>query len=127
MTTTLTTFEKTERVPSGKLLFREGEQPRGVYVVREGELDLVFSSKSGEAKPLRVAEAGQILGLSCVIADKPHDCSATARKPATVGFIEKDEFRRLLGENPDLWLTVLQTLSSDIGDCWNCMRSLGRM
>jgi CRP-like cAMP-binding protein len=123
----LTSIEKTERVPCGKLLFREGEQPRGVYVVREGELDLVFSSKNGEARALRVAEAGQILGISCVIANKPHDCSATAKTPSTVGFIEKEDFQRLLGENPDLWLTVLQTLSSDIGDCWNCMRSLGRV
>jgi CRP-like cAMP-binding protein len=90
-------------------------------------LDLVFSSRTGEAKALRVAEPGQILGLSCVIANKPHDCSATAKNAATVGFIDKEEFQKLLEEQPGLWITVLQMLSNDINACWNCMRTLGRV
>ncbi len=121
---TLAPFERTEQVPPGQPLFREGDAPRGVYVLHDGEVDLVFSSRTGEAKALRVAAPGQILGLSCIVSQRPHDCSATARSAARVGFIDREEFQRLLDRNPNLWITVLQMLSTDINACWDCMRSL---
>jgi CRP-like cAMP-binding protein len=124
VTETLAPHETTESVPSGKLLFREGDEPRGVYFLHSGEVDLVFSSRTGDAKALRVAEPGQLLGLSCVVSHRPHDCSATTKEPAIVGFIEKDEFQKLLEEKPALWLTVLQMISTDINACWDCMRTL---
>ncbi len=120
----LAAYETVEGWPAGKLLFREAESPRGVYVLLSGEVDLLFSSRSGQSKPLRVAEAGQILGLSCVVSGRPHDCSATARSSVVTGFIAKDTFLSLLDENPTLWFSVLQLLSTDINSCYDCMRTL---
>lgn len=121
---TLAPYETVEAWPTGKLLFREGESPRGVYVLLSGEVDLLFSSRAGQAKPLRVASAGQILGLSCIVSGRNHDCSATARTSCVTGFIAKEKFLSLLDENPPLWFSILQTLSSDINSCYDCMRSL---
>ncbi|HUP50296.1 MAG TPA: cyclic nucleotide-binding domain-containing protein, partial [Thermoanaerobaculia bacterium] len=75
----LAPFERPESVRPGSVLFREGEEPRGVYLVRDGQFDLIFASRLGDSKPLRTATSGQILGLSCVVSNRPHDCSATAR------------------------------------------------
>ena len=121
----LEAYERAERVGKGDVLFREGQDPQGVYVLRSGQVDLVFAAKTGQAKPLRVAEAGQILGLSCIVSRKPHDCTATARSSATVGFIEKTTFQRLLEEQPTLWFKVLQYISAEVNACWDCMRALG--
>lgn len=122
---TLAPFETIETWPAGKVLFREGMDPEGVYFLHDGEADLNFSSpRSGEAKPLLIADAGQILGLTCVVSKRPHDCSATTRTPCTTGFIEKAAFLRLLDEKPALWLSVLRMISSNINACWECMRSL---
>jgi len=121
---TLAPYETVEGWPAGKLLFRESESPRGVYVLLSGEVDLLFSSRSGQAKPLRIAEAGQILGLSCVVSGRQHDCSATARSSVVTGFIAKDKFLSLLDENPALWFSILQMLSTDINSCYDCMRTL---
>lgn len=121
---TLAPYESVEGWPAGKLLYRESESPTGVYVLLSGEVDLLFSSRSGQAKPLRIAEAGQILGLSCVVSGRMHDCSATARTACVTGFIAKDKFLSLLDENPSLWFSVLQMLSTDINSCYDCMRTL---
>lgn len=121
---TLAPYENVEAWPTGKVLFREGELPRGVWVLLSGEADLVFSSRAGQAKPLRIALAGQILGLSCIVSGRPHDCSATTRTPCVTGFIPKERFLALLDENPPLWFSVLQTLSSEINSCYDCMRTL---
>jgi CRP-like cAMP-binding protein len=118
--------EHPQTVSPGSVLFREGDDPRGVYFIRDGWFDLVYASRLGDSKPLRTAGPGQVLGLSCVVSNKAHDCSATARTPSNVGFITREDFARMLDENPDLWLSVLQMISSDISSCWDCMRSLGR-
>lgn len=122
---TLSRYEKAEGWPTGSVLFREGEQPRGIYLVHSGEIDQLFSSRAGFSKPLLVAGPGQILGLSCVVSGRAHNCSATARTPSVTGFIEKDRFTALLEEQPALWWEVLRILSTDINSCYDCMRGLG--
>jgi CRP-like cAMP-binding protein len=120
----LAPYETVEAWPSGKLLFRESEVPRGVYVLLSGEVDLLFSSRTGQARPLRIATSGHILGLSCVVSGRPHDCSATTRTSCVTGFIAKEKLTTLLDENPALWFSVLQILSSEINSCYDCMRTL---
>lgn len=122
--TELENLEVRRQIPAGTVLFREGQQPDGVYVVREGLVDLLYSSKSGAVRPLGAAVEGQILGLSGVLSGKPFDCTATARSLCTVGFVEKQAFLGLLDNNPALWFPVVQTISSDINSCWDCMRTL---
>lgn len=120
----LAPYELIETWPAGIVLFRESEDPAGVYVLLSGDVDLVFASRAGVVKPLRIAGAGQILGLSCVVSGRAHDCSATTRTSAVTGFIPKTSFLKLLDENPPLWFSVLQMISSEINSCYDCMRTL---
>lgn len=116
--------EQIERCPSGKVLFREGEQPRGVFMIHSGEVDLIFSARNGNTKTLRVAHPGEMLGLSDAIADAAHDCTASTHSSARIGFIPLPEFRQMLNESPSLWFKILQFLSEDINSCWASMRTV---
>jgi CRP-like cAMP-binding protein len=121
---TLAPYETVETWPAGRVLYSEGAAPRGVYVLLSGDVDLVFASRAGLAKPLRIASAGQLLGLSAVVSARVHDYSATTGTTAVTGFIAKERFLRLLDENPPLWFSVLQMISSEINNCYDCMRTL---
>lgn len=116
---TLAPYETIEAWPVGKVLFREGTEPTGVYFLHSGDVDLSFSSK-----PLLFAHAGEILGLTSVMSTRPHDSTAVTRTACITGFVEKNQFLRLLDEQPALWLTVLRLISTNINQCWDCMRSL---
>lgn len=124
--TALSPFESVQTLPGKKVLFREGDTPQGVWFLHDGEVDLVFASpRSGEAKALLVAEPGQLLGLTCIVSGRAHDCTATTRTPSVAGFIDRERFLKLLDQQPALWLSVLQMISTNINACWDCMRSLG--
>lgn len=123
---TLADRQTLERVSAGSLLFREGDDPRGVYILHSGQVDLVFSGRNGSAKPLRIAEPGQILGLSCVVSHRLHDCSATTRTSCELGFIDRDSFLDEIEHNPATWFSVLQFLSEDVNACYDCMRAITR-
>jgi len=113
-----------ERYSAGRTLFREGDYPRGVYIVYNGRVDLIFSGKKGSTKALQTAEDGQILGLSCVVSHRCHDCSATTGTDCELGFISRETFLRQIEHNPGLWFSVLQLLSQDVTSCYDCMRNI---
>ena len=122
--TNLADRETLLRVHKGETLFREGETPRGVYVLHSGTVDLLFSARDGSTKPLREAQPGQILGLSCLVTKRPHDCTATAAEPCEVAFIERDDFLHALDESPAVWFSVLRVLSSEVNAVYNDIRTM---
>ena len=119
---TLAARQQLQHFPPGKLLFREGDDPRGVYIVHAGEVDLLLQSKNGQVKPFQVAEPGSILGLSSVVSRNPHDCTALARNHCDIGFVDGTDFLQLLDESPAVWFTVLSHLSQDLNAVYESMR-----
>ncbi|HUP61935.1 MAG TPA: cyclic nucleotide-binding domain-containing protein [Thermoanaerobaculia bacterium] len=121
----LSPYETVTSLPAGTVLFREGDEADGVYYLHSGEATLSFSSpRTRQARALLVASAGEILGVSCAVSGRKHDCSATTRSACVAGFVERDRFLRLLDEKPSLWLTVLRLISTNISACWDCIRTL---
>ena len=110
--------------PAGRTLFYEGEEPHGVYVVHTGTVDLVFSAKDGRAKPLRLARAGQIIGLSSVFSHRSHDYTATIRSTSNLGFVDATTFHKLLESSPAMLFGVLRLLSEDVNACYDCMKEI---
>lgn len=122
--TNLADRETLLRLREGETLFREGDVPLGVYVLHSGTVNLVFSARNGSTKPLREAQPGQLLGLSCVVTQRPHDCTATAAEPCEVAFIERADFLRALDDSPAVWFSVLRVLSSEVNAVYDDIRTM---
>ena len=120
----LESVERVERVPAEAVLFREGEEPKGAFVIHSGQVELAFASKKGLVRPLRSAAAGNVLGLESIVSNQPYECTATTATPAKVGFIPKEQLQDLLEANPSAWFTVLRYLCEDVNSCWDSMRTL---
>ena len=121
---TLRQHQTVEVWPGGRTLFFEGDKARGVYVIHSGTIDLIFSSRDGRAKTLRVARAGQIIGLSAVFSHKPHDYTATLGVTSNLGFVDAATFHHLLETSPAMMFGILRLLSEDVNSCYDCMRGI---
>lgn len=108
----------------GEVIFHEGDTPRGIYVLRNGSLDLGFASLNGPPRHFRRAEARQLFGLSAVVSHCPHEFSAVTRSVAELGFIEREVFARVLAEQPAIWFAVLRILSTEVNGAYQTMREL---
>src|SRR5258708_16832372 len=53
--------------PKGSVLFVEGEEPRGVFIICSGRAKLTTSSAEGKTLIVKIAEAGEVLGASAGI------------------------------------------------------------
>ena len=122
--TTLAGQETLIRYRKGETLFREGDIPIGVYILRSGCVKLLFAPRNGTAKPLREAHPGQILGLSCVVTLRDHDCTAIASSDCEVAFVRREDLLHVLQKSPAAWFSVLHVLSSEVCAVYDDMRLL---
>ena len=111
--------------PPGAVLFVEGQSPRGVYVICSGRVKLTSTSRDGKTLILRIAEAGEVLGLHGTVSEKPHDLTAETLQPCQLDFVKRDDFLKFLQSHPDACLHAAQHLSQDCQSAYEMIRSLG--
>ena len=78
--------------PQGAVLFVEGQAPRGVYIVCAGRVKLTTTSRDGKTLILRIAQAGEVLGLHGTVSGKPYELTAETLQPCQLDFIKRDDF-----------------------------------
>ena len=111
--------------PPGAVLFVEGQLPRGVYIICSGRVKLTTTSRDGKTLILRIAEAGEVLGLHGTVSEKPHDLTAETLQPCQLDFVKRDDFLKFLQSHPDACLHAAQHLSQDCQSAYEMIRSLG--
>lgn len=82
-------------MPAGAILFIEGQTPRGIFILCSGKAKLSTTSKEGKVLILKLAEAGDILGLSAAISGTSYEMTARNRFALPVEFYwphRSDEF-----------------------------------
>ncbi len=111
--------------PKGSVLFVEGEQPRGVYILCSGRAKLTTSSTEGKTLIVKIADPGEILGASSAILDKPFEVSAETIEPAQLNFIKREDFLRVLNTHSEACMHTAQQLSEKYHSAQREIRSLG--
>lgn len=115
----------TNAYPKGATLFYEDEPANGVYMLCQGRVKLSTYSKDGRALILRIAKAGEILGISASISDSVHEATAEAIEPCQINFVQKPDLLRFLRENADAGLNALRQLSLNYHAAYTQACSLG--
>lgn len=97
---------------AGEVVFHEDDPCHTVFMVCEGRLKLVTTSRSGRQFLLRFVEAGQILGLAEALRPgSVYDCSAIAAEPSQLGAIPRERFARFIASYPEAASQVTVALS----------------
>src|ERR1043166_227820 len=97
--------------PKGSILFVEGQEPRGVFIVCNGRLKLTTTSSQGKSVIVRIAEPGEVIGLPATMSGKPYDLTAEALEPVQTGFIRRQAFLVFLRNHADAAIRVAEILS----------------
>ena len=111
--------------PKGSILFVEGENPRGVFIICSGKVKLTSSSTEGKTLILKIATEGEVLGMSAAILDKPYEVSAETIEPSQVNFIKREDFVRFLTTNSEACMHTAEQLSDRYHTAQKEIRSFG--
>lgn len=98
----------------GSVLFTEGQQPRGVYVLREGRAKVSVASAEGKTFVLRIAEVGDLLGVHSILMGRPSGATVETIERCRIDFVSRDDFVKLLNRDQHAYLGVAQALSNKL-------------
>jgi CRP/FNR family transcriptional regulator len=118
-------IKATSVYPKGTLLCLEGQPPRGVFVLCTGRAKLSTTSSEGKSMILRIAEPGEVLGLTAAVSGTPYEATVETLEPSQANFISQTEFLRFLQEYPDVGLRVAKQLTHNCKCAYGEIRSLG--
>ncbi len=111
--------------PEGSVVFLEGQDARGVYILCQGRAKLMTTNADGKSLILKIAEPGTMLGLHSVISGRPHEVTVETLQPSQLAFIRRDDFLRLLNEHGDACLRAAEHLARDCQSAYEVIRSIG--
>ena len=98
----------------GTVLFAEGEPARGVYILRTGRATVSISSSEGRIVMLRIAQAGDVLGLNSVLRNCFYDTTVKTLEPCRTDFISRTELIGLMQQGQAGAQTILKILSREL-------------
>jgi len=109
--TALDAISSTATYPKDAILFVEGQEPRGVFVLCHGRVKLSTTSADGKSIIVRIAEAGEVVGLAGTLSGKAYELTAEALEPLQANFISREAFLHFLREHGEAALRVAEILS----------------
>jgi CRP/FNR family transcriptional regulator, cyclic AMP receptor protein len=124
----LTAFESikmTATYPAGAVLFVEGEETHGAFVLSAGRVKLSIGSANGKVIILRIARPGEILGLHAVVSGTGFQATAQTIEPCQLAFVRRKDFLRFLRDYPQASLEAARQLSASYQEACEQLRSIG--
>ncbi len=121
----LNEIKSTAIYPKSAMLFIEGQQPRGVFVLCTGKAKLSTCSSEGKTVITKISTAGDVLGLNATISNRPYEVTAEMIEAGQANFIARDALLQFLREYGEVALRVAEQLSSNYYTAYEEIRTLG--
>ncbi len=111
---------KPYQAAAGELLIEKGELGREMYVIEQGEVEVL----ADDGKILKVLTDGDTFGEVGVVMSQPRNASVRAKIPTDLYVLEKTDFNRILRDNPNFAEAVIKVarerLNVDVkSDAWS--------
>jgi CRP/FNR family transcriptional regulator len=111
--------------PRASMLFLEGQQGRGAFVLCTGKAKLSTTSREGKTIITKIALHGDVLGLSATISNHPYEVTAEMMEPGQANFIAADALMQFLHDYGEVAMRVAQQLSRNYYSAYEEIRTLG--
>jgi len=96
-------------------IYEMGEDPKGIFCVREGLVGLVITTQSGSEQLLRLFKPGNFFGHRSILAGEKHHASAVALEETHVVFVDAQKLKEELFQSVEMSQRVIQTLAVELG------------
>jgi signal transduction histidine kinase len=116
----------TLQLPVGEVLMSEGSPSGSLYVILEGEFEVLKRAGSQDVL-LAVRGAGEVMGEMSLLDQTPRSATVRALIPSQVLEIGQEAFRRLLAASPSAALSILRTVTSRLRNTEGMLRQSEKM
>lgn len=102
----------TESYAKGKTIFKEGDSTKGLYLVKNGKVEISKNTADGWKQTLAILTENHIFGELAVIEDKQtHGADAIAIESTEVYRIKTDDFKALEKSDTIMMYKIMKTMA----------------
>ena len=108
----------------GRILFKQGDVPIGLYFLKSGKVSLILKTEEGKEVVHLTVRSGSILGLPAIVSNEPYTLTAMAHDGSQANFIARRDFQELMLREPSLFPKVLEILASEVRSARNALTGI---
>ena len=101
----------TRQYKAGETIFKEGDEPNGLLCLHSGKVKITKAGLLENDAIIALKKPVEFLGLEALIQEKKYTTSAIALEAVRICFLKKENFLKVLKENPALALKVMTLLA----------------
>lgn len=98
----------------GEIIVRQGDVGDSMFVIQEGQVEVLIIDDDGSETLLRVAKEGEFMGEMAIFERENRSATLRAKGEVRVLTIDRKNFLRRVHEDPSLAFRIVQTMSSRI-------------
>jgi CRP-like cAMP-binding protein len=102
-----------KKIKAGKVIYREGTIPKGIYILKKGKVKIYQSNPDGRKQIMYIYTQGEIFGYRPLLCGESHPVTATALEECSYDFIARDHFMDILSHSTELSQKLLISLSHE--------------
>lgn len=95
----------------GEVLFKEGEDTKGIYLIRSGKIGIAKDTADGWKQTLAVLPPGSFFGELSVMENRRHEATAEALENTKMFLLSKENFEKIEKEKTDLALQITKKIA----------------
>ncbi len=99
-----------KKYAAGQMVFAKADLGNNFFIVKTGRIKIFTTVGGGKKKTFAYLKKGDFFGEMSLLGGRTRSASAQAVEDSEVLVISKKNFKRLIIENPDFSLNLLQTL-----------------
>lgn len=97
---------------AGEVIFSEGEEGDKMFIILDGEVEILKSAHSGgTGKHLVTLGKGEFFGEMALIEDKPRSATALCKKDTKLLVMNEPVFESVIEKNPDFASKMIKNLA----------------
>ena len=104
----LAAVAETVNVPTGEVLFREGERSPSVYIVISGKVSLETWMRGNGVTRIQTVGPGKLLGWTPILTQQPMTAAAVALEPCRLIAINALQLLEACAENPRFGMELMR-------------------
>ena len=113
------------RRSAGEWIFEEGSLGTAMYIVQEGEVEIVKDVGGQEDRQLAMLEKGDFFGEMALLEGLPRAAGARALSDVRLLEIDGATFDKMLRDNPEIAVRMMRKLSRRLRETDALLRELG--
>jgi CRP-like cAMP-binding protein len=95
----------------GDILFNDGEDTKGIYLIRSGKIEISKLTADGWKQNLAILNPNQFFGELSVMEKRSHEATATAIDNTMLFLLPKEGFEQIEKEKTELALQITKKIA----------------